>query len=223
MLNSQRLFTIGHSNHELARLIELLQAAGVTAVADVRSQPFSQRLPQFNRPELARGLEDHGIAYAFFGDSLGGRPRSPSLYDADGRVNYERMRTTTPFRNGLDQLIAALDEHRVALLCSEEDPLDCHRGLMITPALAERGFTPLHLRKDGSAETTLEMEQRLLDETGVGKDILDGLFAAVVTDEERRQLLQEAYRLMARRKAFRLRPDVAEQETDGTNHALGEE
>jgi hypothetical protein len=207
-----RLLSIGHSNHEPTDLLRLLRSAGVTAVADVRSQPFSPRYPHFNRPELERGLRQYGLGYAFLGDLLGGRPQQPSLYDADGRVNYERVRATARFQRGLDQLLAALEDFTVAMLCAEEDPLDCHRGLMIGPALVERGIAPAHLRADGSVETTAKLEDRLLAITKVGDGILDGLFACTLTGEERRQLLAEAYHLQARRKAFRLR---AEDPDDG--------
>jgi hypothetical protein len=98
-----------------------------------------------------------------------------------------------------------LDRHAVALLCAEEDPLDCHRGLMITPALRERGLAPIHLRGDGSSETTAEMEKRLAAETKAGAGILDGLFADLLSGEERRTFLEDAYRIMSRRKAFRVR------------------
>jgi uncharacterized protein (DUF488 family) len=203
-MNSDRLFSIGHSIHDLAFFIGLLRRAGVTAVADVRSQPFSKRCPHFSRRELKRALRADDIAYAFLGDRLGGRPEELSLYSATGRVDYERVRATETFQAGLDALLDLLDSFAVAMLCSEPDPLACHRGLMITPALVERGFAPLHLRWDGGVETTAEMEQRLLAETKVGEGVLDGLFAAQVTAEDRRQMLAEAYRIMAERKAYRL-------------------
>jgi uncharacterized protein (DUF488 family) len=199
-----RLLSVGHSRHELAFLARLLREAGVTAVADVRSSPFSQRLPQINQPNLLEGLKQGGIAYAFLGDALGGRPKGRDLYDDEGRVDYERVRQTPAFRRGIDDLIEGLDRHMIAMLCSEEDPLDCHRGLMITPALVERGVTPGHLRKDGRVESTAEMEGRLFALTGVGRGVLDGLFAAGVNADERSQLLAEAYRAQARRKAYRL-------------------
>ena len=202
-----RVFSVGHSNHEPGRFVALLREAGITAVADVRSQPYSRRLPQFSRPELEALLREYDIAYAFFGDQLGGRPGRPSLYDADGRVDYERVRATAEFRRGLDRLCRAAGEQRVAMLCGEEDPLDCHRGLMITPALAERGVRTGHLRKDGRVESTAEMEDRLLTVTGVGAGILDGLFAALVPPEERGRLLAEAYRVQARRKAYQVQPE----------------
>lgn len=201
-----RIFSIGHSNHALAHLFQLLQAVGVTAVVDVRSHPFSQRHPQFNRSELESALQACGIAYLFLGDRLGGRPAPLDLYDDEGRVDYERVRMTAHFQQGLDRVCRVLDRETVALLCAEEDPLDCHRGLMITPALVERGLTPGHLRADGSAESTADMESRLLKLTKVGAGISDGLFAGLLTCDERRSLLAEAYRLQARRKAYRLHP-----------------
>jgi uncharacterized protein (DUF488 family) len=200
------LFSIGHSSHDLPRLVELLQQVGVTAVADVRSSPFSQRHPQFNRPDLEWGLKQQGIAYLFLGDFLGGRPRQASMYDPEGRADYERMRLSAPVQVGLDCLCRALDRDTLAMLCAEEDPLDCHRGLMITPALLERGISPEHLRGNGSVETTPAMEDRLLAVAGVGSGILDGLFGSLISAEERRQFLRQAYRLQARRKAFRLKP-----------------
>src|SRR6516162_8617518 len=109
-----QLFSIGHSNHAPDRFLQLLQDAGITAVADVRSHPFSRWLPQYNWAELERTLRQHDLGYAFFGDSLGGRPQLPSLYDAEGRVDYERVRATALFQRGLDRLIEALDDQRVA-------------------------------------------------------------------------------------------------------------
>jgi hypothetical protein len=197
-----RLVSVGHSNHDWPAFTALLHRAGVTAVADVRSSPYSGRYPYFNRQPLSHGLRDEGIDYVFLGDLLGGRPSQLSLYDDDGRVNYERVRQSEAFQHGLEQLIRGLNGNTVAFLCSEEDPLDCHRGLMIAPALSERGFAPRHLRKDGSLETNEEMERRLLRDTGVGAGLLDGLFAAMLSEEDRRSLLAEAYRRRARRKAY---------------------
>ena len=192
-----RLVSVGHSNHDWPAFVALLCGAGVTALADVRSSPYSGRYPYFNREPLARGLRDEGIVYVFLGDLLGGRPSRPSLYDDDGRVDYERVRRTEAFQRGLEQLTHGLSGNTVAFLCSEEDPLDCHRGLMIAPALCERGHPPSHLRKDGSVETNERMERRLLEKTGVGAGILDGLFAVTLSHEERHSLLAEAYRRLA--------------------------
>ena len=204
------------------------------AVATSQRRPFQSRLAGVRGPAVRRrrhgagrrsflslqrplsvfqsraapcGLRDEGIVYVFLGDLLGGRPSRPSLYDDDGRVDYERVRRTEAFQRGLEQLTHGLSGNTVAFLCSEEDPLDCHRGLMIAPALCECGHPPSHLRKDGSVETNERMERRLLEKTGVGAGILDGLFAVTLSHEECHSLLAEAYRRLALRKAYRLQGD----------------
>jgi uncharacterized protein (DUF488 family) len=197
-----RILTVGHSNHELPVFLALLLGAEIKVLADVRSHPFSRRLPEFNRSYLEHALPEHGLAYVFLGDLLGGRPSSTALYDPDGRVNYERVRETAAFQQGLDRLLAEAERGSAAMMCSEEDPLDCHRGLMITPALIERGVRPLHRRKDGRLETTAEMEARLLEESGEGPKLDLPLFPP--TEEEQREALASAYRWMAQRKAFRM-------------------
>ena len=157
------LFSIGHSNHPIEHFVSLLQGAGVTLLADVRSYPKSRYAPQFNREALRPALAESGIQYAFLGVLLGGRPAEAELYDADGRADYEKIRATDRFRRGLDRLLEGASGHVVALMCGEEDPLDCHRGLMITPALADLGRSPFHLRKEGVLESTEEMEARLFE------------------------------------------------------------
>lgn len=205
-----RLLSVGHSNHDWLSFVALLRRAGVSVLADVRSSPYSRWIPHFNCGAMERGLREYDISYVFLGELLGGRPTSPSLYDDEGRLDYERVRATEAFQRGLEQLAHGQPGVTTAFLCSEEDPLDCHRGLMIAPALAARGFAPSHLRKDGSIETNEEMESRLLSETGVGVGLLDGLFAATLTEEDRRELLAEAYQQMARRKAYRFQTDDSE-------------
>src|SRR3954471_13337601 len=100
MIDTGRLLSVGYSNHSLEDFLGLLRCAGVTAVADVRSHPASRYNPHTNGPQLAASLRALGITYVFLGDQLGGRPEPRELYD-DGRVNYERVRQTDFFREGL--------------------------------------------------------------------------------------------------------------------------
>lgn len=204
MQTKNELFSIGHSNQELSQFTALLRGAGVNAVADVRTSPYSRRMPWFNREALKQELVSIGIAYVYLGDLLGGRPNERDLYDTEGNADYERIRATAYFGRGLERLMRGLERHTVAMMCSEDDPLHCHRGLMITPAVKATGLSPLHLRKDGSMETTEAMERRLLRETRTAAQLESPLFGPLLTDEERRDVLAEAYRLMGRRKAFRL-------------------
>lgn len=168
------LYTIGHSNHELPQFAVLLRQHGVTAVADVRSSPYSAYNPQFNRETLQTHLEAAGIDYVHLGAELGARRSEPECYDDDGRVCYSRVAQTAGFRAGLARLAALRREQRVALMCAEKDPLTCHRTILICRALREpspgapgraRGTgSPeiRHIREDGSIETHDAAESRLL-------------------------------------------------------------
>src|SRR3984893_695783 len=155
------LLTIGHSNLPAERFMTLVQDAGVTAIADVRSVPFSRRFPWFSGPKLAATLQGAEIAYLPFGDALGGRPSDPALY-CDGVADYEKMAATAQFRAGLDRLGEAMGRFRLCLMCAEREPLDCHRCLLVARALAERGLTIGHILHDGTVEPHAATEQRLL-------------------------------------------------------------
>jgi uncharacterized protein (DUF488 family) len=159
------VLTIGHSNLPADRFVALLQGAGVTAVADVRSVPLSRRFPWFSGTRLAERLAEEGIDYVPMGDTLGGRPRDPALY-RDGVANYEAMAATPAFRAGLEHVTTQARRHRVCLMCAEREPLDCHRCLLVGRALAEHGIVIGHILVDGTIESHAATEERLLARAG---------------------------------------------------------
>jgi len=165
------VFTIGHSNHSSERLLALLKGAGITAVADVRSIPRSRRWPHFSRARIERWLADAGIAYVFLGAELGGRPDDPALLQ-EGRPDYDLIAATTSFRAGLDRVLDGAGRYRIALMCAEREPLDCHRFLLVSRHLHERGVCLRHVLADGSIEPHEVTESRLLRQTGVAVDAL---------------------------------------------------
>ena len=146
------VLTIGHSNHSMDAFLALLKQHGVTAVADVRSAPYSRYTPQFNHDALRDALEAFGIEYVYLGGEIGGRPADRSCYDEEGRVLYERVAETDAFDDGIRSLMHQADQCCVALMCTEKDPLDCHRTLLVSHALASRGVAVRHMLADGSLE-----------------------------------------------------------------------
>jgi len=174
-----------------------LKDAGVTAVADVRSVPFSRRFPWFSGRALAERLQGHGIAYMALGDALGGRPRDRALY-CDGVADYEAMAAASAFRAGLDQVVDQTRRHRLCLMCAEREPLDCHRCLLVARALAARGLAPGHILVDGRLEPHAATEDRLLALTSKKANEPD-LF------RDRAIRLDAAYRRRARAIAARIK------------------
>lgn len=144
------VFTVGHSNHSRERFArELLQPHGIAVLADVRSAPYSRFAPDFNREGLLAFLVARGLRYVYFGDKLGGRPSDRACYE-NGRVRYDRVARTESFRRGLDELLAEAASHRIAVMCSESEPLNCHRTLLVAQALDECDVAVKHIRADGS-------------------------------------------------------------------------
>ena len=154
--------TIGHSNHPLDVFVNLLLTHDVTAVADVRSAPYSRYNPQFNRESLEKALKTNGIEYIFLGRELGARSDDHSCYE-NGRVRYARLMRTDLFRRGIEHVISSTSDYRVALMCAEHEPLECHRTLLVARALALRGVVIAHILPDGCLEPHESTLERLLD------------------------------------------------------------
>jgi uncharacterized protein (DUF488 family) len=137
------VYTIGHSNHEFDRFLELLREHSIQAIVDVRSSPYSRYVPQANRETLARALEAQNIAYHFRGDKLGGKP--------DGVAgDYDQIEASPAYQEGIDELLTLAAEQRSAIMCSEGDHRRCHRHLLIAPTLLDRDSRVVHIQPDGS-------------------------------------------------------------------------
>jgi uncharacterized protein (DUF488 family) len=163
------IFTIGHSNHPITRFLELLSGAGLTALADVRSQPHSRWASQFNREALSAALAEQGIAYMFLGKELGGRPKDTALLK-DGKPDYRAMAVSENFRAGIARVLEGAKTHRIALMCAERDPIDCHRFLLIGRRLAAHGVPVGHILTTGEVETHEDTERRFAARKG-GPDL----------------------------------------------------
>lgn len=190
--SSVEIFTIGHSTHAIETFIKLLKQYGVTAVVDVRSSPYSRYAPQFNKEALGLELRKHGIHYVFLGRELGAKPDDPSCFE-NGHVSFARLSETALFRKGLDRVLDGASKYRIALMCAEKEPLECHRTILVACALKKRGAEIVHIHADGHIESYEESISRLLTLTKVpGEDLFR-------THEE---LVDEAFLRQGLRIAF---------------------
>ena len=151
------VFTVGHSNVSQEAFVALLKSQNIEVLVDVRSAPYSKYVPHFNGDALKQAVVAADIKYLYLGRELGGRPREQRFYDADGHVRYDRIAESPQFREGIERLLRGIREHRVALMCNEEDPHECHRRLLVGRVLAERGVTVLHIRGDGRIQPETEL------------------------------------------------------------------
>jgi uncharacterized protein (DUF488 family) len=157
----RQVYTIGHSNHEIPDFIRLLHMHHIDAVCDVRSAPYSKHAPQFNCDAIGKQLQEAGIRYVYLGKELGPRSDQPSCY-IDGKVRYDRLAETEAFKEGIERLKTDIQNFRVALMCSEKDPLACHRTILVCRHLRGPNLEIRHILKDGRLEAIADTEKRLM-------------------------------------------------------------
>lgn len=196
------VYTVGHSTNSIAEFVELLKKADISAIADVRSTPYSRRNPQFNQEALRRSLHNYNVAYVFLGAELGGRGNSDSEHNEYGRIKYRSIAESLPFRRGLRRVQRGSTRMRLAIMCAESDPLDCHRGILISRMLSTQGTPVVHIHTDGHLESHDIAESRLLH-----------LFGLYETDLFRTedQVLAEAYERQEARIAY-VEPNITQRE-----------
>ncbi len=161
MNSTKQLFTIGHSNLTIEDFLSLLDQNKITALADVRSHPYSRYLPHFNKLTLQEALEKTGIRYVFLGQELGARPTDLSCY-VNGKARYELIAATPLFSQGIQRILKGTETYQIAIMCAEKDPITCHRTIMVCRELRKFNLEINHILNDGSCESHQDLEKRLL-------------------------------------------------------------
>ncbi|MEA5536332.1 DUF488 domain-containing protein [Crocosphaera sp. XPORK-15E] len=206
-----RLFTIGHSNLDIESFTSLLTQYNVTALADVRSSPYSRYLPHFNQDNLKRTLLDSGIKYVFLGQELGARPKDQNCY-IEGKAVYEEIAKTQLFSQGIDRVFKGSQSYNIALMCAEKDPITCHRAILVCQHLKSFPIEINHILQDGKIESHQQLESRLLNIHNLGQSDREQLVQLSLFDSLPAQIpcqtlsledsLKEAYRRQGNKIAY---------------------
>ena len=194
-----QLYTIGHSNYPVEHLIDLLQKYQMDYLLDVRSTPYSRYAPQYNTDVLKKKLEENGIRYAPMGNYFGARQSNMEFYP-NGYLDFELFRESELFKKGLDNVLLGLEQYNIALMCTEKDPIECHRTIMVARGFELIGVNVQHILHDGHCMTQEEINRRLLDMYFPERGQLS-LFAADNKSDE--DYLNEAYRMRNREIGYR--------------------
>ena len=189
---AETVFTIGHSTHSLEHFLGLLKQHGIGAVCDVRSMPYSPRNPQFNRENIRQSLRDAEIAYVVLGRELGARSDDLACYE-EARVQYDRLAKTEIFRSGLQRVRDGMKKYRIALMCAEKDPLDCHRTILVSRQLDALGLRVQHILADGALESHGDVLIRLREKLHLPES---DLFRSP------EEIIEDAYRMQGERIAY---------------------
>ena len=191
-ISNERLscYTIGHSNHSIEEFIQLLDKHNINLIADVRSYPYSKYVPHFNKEELEIKLIEHGFSYLFMGDKIGGKYNNPDLLFSDGSVDYTKVSQTVEFTDGIQSLIEEIEGGKIlALMCSEKDPFDCHRFVLVSHQLEKLGVKVKHILGNGDVVLNDTLEEKLMQQYNLEYQQTT-LFGPAMTKAE---ALEEAY------------------------------
>jgi uncharacterized protein (DUF488 family) len=196
----KELFTIGHSNHSLEHFIELLAAYRLSAIIDVRSNPYSKYSPHFNKNVLTSALQNADIAYIFLGRELGAQRSEDDCY-MDGQAKYDRIAHLSTFRHGLERVLQEAEHNRVALMCAEADPITCHRTILICRELKKirPDLKITHILADGTEEQQELSEKRLINLHKLQPELFGDLTS-------KSGLIEKAYDLQAEKIAYKKVP-----------------
>ena len=214
---NQRVFTIGHSTHGIDDFIGLLKKHKIDCLIDVRSQPYSRIAPQFNKERLSSSLKSDEILYAHFEKEFGARYTKPSLFDEDNKVDFDKVRASTEFKQGIQRLRKALDlGYIIALMCSEAEPFDCHRFSMISYQLRKE-VEVSHILKAGNLKENSDLEKELLDKynkklpQNTSQQEISFDTEDIKPEVTKEQQIELAYRLRGKDIAFSVKRDSEKQ------------
>ena len=136
------IFTVGHSSHKINHFLKLLQMHSVNCLIDVRSRPYSKYAPQFNMDKIQDILNNNHIHYIFMGKELGAKREDRTLYTSEGYLDFEKVRETSLFISGIDRIKNGLEKgYNIALMCTEKDPIDCHRNILVARELYKHNYS----------------------------------------------------------------------------------
>ena len=205
-----KLYSIGHSSQTQEEFLALLMQHGINCIVDVRSVPASKYTPQFNQETLKWFLKSHDIQYLHFGDEFGAR-RTDCL-DEHGQVNFERAVKTPNFQQGVIRLMTGLKKgYRIALMCSEADPLECHHFSMVSRYFYDQGVDVQHIMKDGILASHASLEKEMINQFLHSRKYhlpeIDLLFGSYSEEEQRK----DAYRL--KNKEIGYKPELQLEES----------
>jgi uncharacterized protein (DUF488 family) len=186
-MNNQ-IYSIGYASFSISDFLKALLNYDIDVVADVRSQPYSRFKPEFNRENLKTVLKNSNIGYAFLGDQCGARIDDPDCY-VDGKIDFNRVAQNKEFQKGLKRLKKAMENYRIAIMCAERDPINCHRTVLICRNLCFEHIVIKHIVGNGLIEDHLDTERRLIRIHKLDQSLL------YLSDAER---LEEAYNLQGK-------------------------
>ncbi len=202
---NKTLYSIGYAGYQIEDFINELKANEIGVLIDVRSTPYSSHFSEYNRDNLEKRLNCNRIHYRNYANEFGARQPDPSFYSPEGYLDFEKFTSSTVFNSGVKKIEEGMKQNFVfAFMCAEKDPINCHRSIMVTRPLSEKGYTIIHLIPRSKPISQQVIENRLLEEYYPERSQI-GLFDNNINENE---LIQKAYRKKNAEIGFRLKEEI---------------
>lgn len=198
------IFTIGHSNYSADKLLEMLHVFNIDSVVDIRGTPYSKYNVQFNKETIRQTLINNGYKYIYMAKEFAVQREDKSLYTKEGYADFEKVVDDKDFLNGIERLrVGCKKGYRIALMGAMQDPINCHRCILIGKPLRKAGFNIKHILDDYSLASQEEMEERLLEKYYSNRNQLT--FETLLgTEPSKEDRIKECYRLSNREIGYRV-------------------
>jgi uncharacterized protein (DUF488 family) len=197
----KKIYTVGHSQHNIDYFVNMLNTYHINYLIDVRSIPFSLHAPGYNKDILKALLVSHKINYAFMGEYFGARPKNANLYSEKGYLDFDKVKNSKIFLSGIENVLKGIDQgNRIALMCTEKDPIDCHRAILVGSAFYERGIDVDHILANNTLQNHSVLNKRLVNMYFPDRNQISLFHNENLSEKE---CLKEAYKIQNEKIGYR--------------------
>ena len=198
------IYTIGHSNYTVERLIDMLKHYNINCVVDIRGTPYSKYNIQFDKETIRYTLTKAGFIYIYMAKELAAKRINKQSSNEEGYSDFEKVVKEKEFLEGIERLKNGCNKgYKIALLGAMQEPIRCHRSILVGRALRENGFNVKHILDNYSIASQEDIEQMLLDKyfSNRAQMTIDDLIGNSLNREE---MIEEGYRLANKEIGYRI-------------------
>jgi uncharacterized protein (DUF488 family) len=197
------IYTIGHSNYPYDKLLEMIKKYNIDCVVDIRETPYSKYNVQYNKEDFNKSLKKSGYKYIYMGKEFGAKRIDPDSYTLEGYADFEKVLKEDVFLNGIKRLRNGCEMgYRIVLLGAMQDPIRCHRSVLMGRILREEGFIVNYILHEEILGDEEYIENSLLDKYFSNRNQLsmDNLLGTTMS---RKDMIKEAYKMANKEIGYR--------------------
>ncbi|SFU79572.1 Protein of unknown function, DUF488 [Clostridium sp. DSM 8431] len=190
-----KIYTLGHSNYSIEKFLDILKTFNIECIVDIRGVPYSKYNVQYDKEMLGYTLNKEGFKYIYMGNEFGAnRLLGKESYNEEGYADFSKVILEKSFKEGIKRLKNGCKKgYNIVLLGAMQEPIRCHRSILVGRELTNKGFCVKHILDDLTVVDQKEIEKKILDKYYPNRHqiSIDSLLGNEKSEEE---LIEEAYK-----------------------------